>query len=78
MLRRKTACSLEPISSVMSSSSELLTKVFEYLGIDDALVDKMLAQALDNLHLLLWGESGDGGLDDTADRGLVDGDETAG
>ena len=36
----------------------------------------MLAQSLDNLHLLIRGETGDGGLDNTTNRGLVDGDET--
>jgi hypothetical protein len=57
-------------------SPELLTKVLEYLGVDNTLVDEMLAQSLDHFHLLFRSESSNGGLDDTANRGLVDGDET--
>jgi hypothetical protein len=57
-------------------SPELLAKILEHLRVDDALVDKMLAQSLDDFHLLFRGEAGDGGFDDAANGGLVDGDET--
>jgi hypothetical protein len=57
-------------------SPELLTKIFQHLGVDNALIDEMLAQSLDNLHLLFRCEASNGGLDNTANRGLVDGDET--
>lgn len=57
-------------------SPELLTKVFEHPGVDDALVDEMLAQTFDDFHLLFRGKASNGGLDDTANGGLVYGDET--
>jgi hypothetical protein len=57
-------------------SPELLAKILEHLGVDDALVDEMLTQSLDDLHLLLRGKTSDGGLNDAANGGLVDGDET--
>lgn len=57
-------------------SPELLTKVFEHPGVDDALVDEMLAQTFDDFHLLFRGKASNGGFDDTANGGLVYGDET--
>jgi hypothetical protein len=57
-------------------SPELLTKILEHLRVNNALVDEMLAQSLDNLHLLFRGEASNSGLDDATNRGLVDGDET--
>lgn len=57
-------------------SPELLTKIFEHLRVDNSLVDEMLAQSLDDFHLLFRGKTSNGGLDDATNRGLVDGDET--
>ena len=48
-----------------------------HLRWDCPVVDEILAQDLDNLELLLVGESGDGSLDDAADSGVVCGDEAA-
>jgi hypothetical protein len=47
-------------------SPELLAKILEHLGVNDTLVDEMLAQSLDDLHLLFRGKASNGGLDDAA------------
>ena len=39
------------------------------------MVDEVLAQNLDHLHLFLVGEAGHGSFDDAANRGVVDRDE---
>jgi hypothetical protein len=62
--------------SKVNLSPKLLAKILEHFGVDNALVDEMLAQSLDDLHLLFRGKTSNGGLDDATNGGLVDGDET--
>lgn len=59
-----------------STPTKLFSQILQHPHIDDPLVNKMLAQPSHNLHLLFRGQTGNGGLDNTAHRSLVNGNET--